>query len=161
MSWAVRVVRDRYVDSVRLMQVAQTVRSQDGVRACEILAGTPANLELLPVPADARPGRHRDRGRCAGAAEGALDAAERALAPDAGGAGPAAAGSVPPRSLCAAARLLDGANLALISLPGEYAVLEAHRALTAGHARVPLLRPRRRPPTRSRSSAVAPSADCS
>jgi FdrA protein len=28
--------------------------------------------------------------------------------------------------------LLDGANLALISLPGEYAVLEAHRALSAG-----------------------------
>ena len=41
-------------------------------------------------------------------------------------------GAQPPRSLVAAARLLDAANVALISLPGEYAVLEAHRALTAG-----------------------------
>ena len=59
MSWEVRVVRNRYVDSVRLMQVAQAVRSRDGVRACEILAGTPANLELLAgleVSADAAPG---------------------------------------------------------------------------------------------------------
>ena len=38
----------------------------------------------------------------------------------------------PPRSLVAAARQLPGANVALISVPGEYAALEAHRALTAG-----------------------------
>jgi FdrA protein len=132
MSWTVRVVRDRYVDSVRLMQVAQAVRSHDDVRACEILAGTAANLELLAVPADAGPGDIVIAVDAPGAADGALDAAERALAPDAGGDGPASAGSVLPRSLCAAARLLDGANLALISLPGEYAVLEAHRALSAG-----------------------------
>ena len=37
-----------------------------------------------------------------------------------------------PRSLGAAARTLGDANVALISVPGEYAVLEAHRALTAG-----------------------------
>ena len=47
MSWAVRVVRDRYVDSVRLMQVAQTVRNLDGVRACEILSGTPSRLRTV------------------------------------------------------------------------------------------------------------------
>ena len=132
MSWAVRVVRDRYVDSVRLMQVAQTVRAQDGVRACEILAGTPANLELLPLPVDAGPADIVIAIDAPGGADGALDAAERALAPVAGGDGPATAATVPPRSLGAAARLLAGANLALISLPGEYAVLEAHRALTAG-----------------------------
>jgi FdrA protein len=132
MSWAVRVVRDRYVDSVRLMQVAQTVRSQDGVLACEILAGTPANLELLPVPADAGPGDIVIAVDAPGEADGALDAAERALAPAAGGDPRATAASMPPRSLGAAVRLLEGANLALISLPGEYAVLEAHRALTAG-----------------------------
>jgi FdrA protein len=132
MSWAVRVVRDRYVDSVRLMQVAQTVRSRDGVRGCEILAGTPANLELLPVPAEAGPSDIVIAVDAQGGADGALDAAERALAPGAGGASLATDASVSPRSLGAAARLLDGANLALISLPGEYAVLEAHRALTAG-----------------------------
>src|SRR4029077_437767 len=54
----------------------------------------------------------------------ALAAAEAELA-----APVAADGAVadPPRSL-----LGTGANVALISTPGEYAVLEAHRALTAG-----------------------------
>ena len=134
MSWDVRVVRNRYVDSVRLMQVAQAVRSQDGVRACEILAGTPANLEQLAglgVSADAAPGDVVIAVEAPGGADGALDAAERELTSS----GDAPSGGVavaPPRSLGAAARVLDGANLALISLPGEYAVLEAHRALTAG-----------------------------
>jgi FdrA protein len=132
MSWAVRVVRDRYVDSVRLMQVAQTVRSQDGVRACEILSGTPANLELLSAPADAGPGDIVIAVDAPDGADRALDAAERALASGAGGDPPAAGAGAAPRSLPAAARRLDGANLALISVPGEYAVLEAHRALTAG-----------------------------
>ena len=45
MSWNVRVVRNRYADSVRLMQVAQAVRARDGVRSCEVLMGTAANLE--------------------------------------------------------------------------------------------------------------------
>ena len=135
MSWEVRVVRNRYVDSVRLMQVAQAVRSRDGVRACEILAGTPANLELLAgleVSADAAPGDVVIAVESPGGAGGALDAVERELASTAGGGAPAGVAVAPPRSLGAAARVLDGANLALISLPGEYAVLEAHRALTAG-----------------------------
>jgi len=131
-SWAVRVVRDRYVDSVRLMQVAQTVRNLDGVRACEILSGTPANLDLLSVPADAGPGDIVIAVDAPGGSDRALDAAEQALTAGAGGAAPAAAASAAARSLGAAARRLDGANLALISVPGEYAVLEAHRALSAG-----------------------------
>ena len=132
MSWAVRVVRNRYADSVRLMQVAQAIRSQEGVHACEILAGTPANLESLAVAADAGPGDVVIAVDAPDGADGALDAAERALASSAGGGEPGAAAGAQPRSLGAAARRLDGANLALISLPGEYAVLEAHRALTAG-----------------------------
>jgi len=132
MSWAVRVVRNRYADSMRLMQVAQAIRSQDGVHSCEIFAGTPANLESLAVAADAGPGDVVIAIDAPDGADGALDAAERALASSAEGGEPAAAAGAPPRSLGAAARRLDGANLSLISLPGEYAVLEAHRALTAG-----------------------------
>jgi FdrA protein len=134
-SWEVRVVRNRYVDSVRLMQVAQGVRARDGVQRCELLAGTAANLELLSglgVRADAAPTDVVIAVQADGAAAEALEAAERDLvsaAPGADGAGPAAE---PPRSLPAAARALAGANVALISLPGEYAVLEAHRALSEG-----------------------------
>ena len=47
MSWTARVLRDRYVDSVRLMQVAQAVRESDGVAGCELVMGTAANLDAL------------------------------------------------------------------------------------------------------------------
>ena len=39
---------------------------------------------------------------------------------------------VMPRSLAEAARRSLGANVAIVSVPGEYAALEAHHALTAG-----------------------------
>ena len=38
----------------------------------------------------------------------------------------------PPTSIAQAVRRLDGANVAIVSVPGEYAALEAHHALTAG-----------------------------
>jgi FdrA protein len=129
MTWAARVLRDRYVDSVRLMQVAQAVRSHDGVRGCELVMGTAANLEALRsrgVEAAATPAD------VVIAVEGpgdALDLAERELAAAPASSAPAAAEA--PRSLASAVRL-GAANVALISVPGEYAVLEAHRALTLG-----------------------------
>jgi FdrA protein len=131
MSWEVRVVPNRYVDSVRLMQVAQTLRSQDGVQACEVLMGTPANLEALSALGAAAEAAPTDIVIAVDGPAAALDAAERELATGAapgGDAGPVAR----PRSLVAAARELPGANVAIVSVPGDYAVLEAHRALTAG-----------------------------
>jgi FdrA protein len=117
----VRVVRNRYVDSVRLMKVAADLRSRDDVVACEAVMGTPANLAALGVQCDAGPS---DVVLAVDGPEEALDAAEQALTAKAETAGrPEAA----PRSLIAA-----DANVALISVPGEYAVLEAHRALTCG-----------------------------
>jgi FdrA protein len=123
--WAVRVVPNRYVDSVRLMRVAQGVRAHDGVRACEVVMGTPANLEALAalgVTCEATPGDVVIA--VDGEADGALDRAERDLEAVAAREHAEAAA---PRSLLAAE-----ADVALISVPGEYAVLEAHRALTAG-----------------------------
>jgi FdrA protein len=131
MSREVRVVPNRYVDSVRLMHVAQRVRAYDGVQACEVLMGTPANLEALAasgVRCDATPA---DLVIAVDGPAAALDAAERELT-TAGAADDSGAPAAAPRSLTAAARMLGGANVALVSLPGEYAVLEAHRALTAG-----------------------------
>jgi len=131
-SWAVRVVRNRYVDSVRLMKVAQRVRGLEHVRACEVLMGTPANLEALAAlgaTADAAPGDVVIAVDADGdGPAAALDGAEADLAASGGDAAerPAAL----PRSLPAAARGLGGDGVALISVPGEYAVLEAHRALT-------------------------------
>jgi FdrA protein len=115
----VRVVPNRYVDSVRLMTVAQTVRASDGVTACELLMGTPANLEQLGLGVDATPA---DVVIAVDGPDEALDAAERELSQAAGSHEVVEAA---PRSLAAA----EG-NVALISVPGEYATLEAHRALT-------------------------------
>jgi FdrA protein len=118
----VRVVRNRYVDSVRLMKVAADVRSQDGVVSCEAVMGTPANLAALGVSPDAGPS---DVVIAVDGPEEALDAAEAALS--AADEPAAEARAAAPRSLAGA-----DANVALISVPGEYAVLEAHRALTCG-----------------------------
>ena len=117
----VRVVRNRYVDSVRLMKVAADVRARDGVTACEAVMGTPANLQALGIECDAGPA---DVVIAIDGPEEALDLAERALTATAEAAGSAEAA---PRSLAG-----TDANVALISVPGEYAVLEAHRALTCG-----------------------------
>jgi FdrA protein len=126
----VRVVPNRYVDSVRLMQVAQTLRSQAGVGACEVLMGTPANLETLAALGASAQAAPTDIVIAVDGPADALDAAERELtaAAPSGEAAPAAR----PRTLAAAARELAGANVAIVSVPGDYAVLEAHRALTAG-----------------------------
>ena len=115
----VRVVPNRYVDSVRLMKVAQTVRARDGVAGCELLMGTPANLRQLGVSVEATPA---DVVIAVDGPDEALDAAERELSATPESSEPVKAA---PRSLAAA----DG-NVALISVPGEYAALEAHRALT-------------------------------
>jgi FdrA protein len=85
--------------------------------------GTAANLASLGVECDATPTDVVIAVQ--GGGDGALDAAEAELAAPPVSNGAAVAD--PPRSLLGAR-----ANVALISLPGEYAVLEAHRALTAG-----------------------------
>jgi FdrA protein len=135
-SWHVRVIANRYADSVRLMSIARAVRERDGVTRCELGMGTPANLETLAgygARAEATPG---DLVIAVDAQEAcateALAWAEQELSSRA----PSDVDGSPqrsrPRSVAAAARELDGANVALISVPGEYATLEAHRALSSG-----------------------------
>jgi FdrA protein len=140
MGWVVRTLPDRYADSVRLMGIARALRGRDGVAACEVAMGTPANLAALAelgAPAQATPGDVVIAVDGEGEpAEAALAEAERMLAAGAGdGVGAPGAGGAParPRSLGGAVAALGaGANVALISVAGEYATLEAHRALTRG-----------------------------
>jgi FdrA protein len=134
-SWHVRVIANRYADSVRLMSIARAVRERDGVRRCELGMGTPANLEVLAAygaDAQATPGDLVIAVEAQDAyATEALAWAESELsarAPEGGRDRPTHRA----RSLAAAARELDGANVALISVSGEYAALEAHRALSSG-----------------------------
>ncbi len=47
MSWHVKVIANRYADSVKLMGIARGLRGRDGVDGCEMGMGTAANLEAL------------------------------------------------------------------------------------------------------------------
>ena len=139
-TWHVRVIANRYADSVRLMSIARAVRERRGVTRCELGMGTPANLGVLAgygAHVEATPGdlviavdAHDS------AAAEALAWAEQELSSrsqsDDGTGGDGRLRRARPRSVAAAARELDGANVALISVPGEYAALEAHRALSSG-----------------------------
>src|SRR3954468_13712537 len=118
------------------MGIARALRGRDGIAACEVAMGTPANLSALAdlgADAQASPGDvviAVDGGDGADV-DAALAEAERMLS-SAGGDGGAPAAAAAPRSLGAAAAELGGANVALVSVPGEYAALEAHRALSRG-----------------------------
>jgi len=145
MVWRVIVLRDRYVDSVVQMGASRAMMDVDGVEWAAAAMGTPANLETLA-------GRGFDTGAVAATAndlflaveagsdavaDAALEVGEQALAGGARGKGSGAldgtAAPERPRSLGEAIDALGGdANLAIVSVPGDYAALEAHKALSAG-----------------------------
>lgn len=133
-----KVEKGVYLDSVALMRVSRRVAALAGVEAASLMIGTPSNRELLRgagllAPEGERAGvndlviavRARDE-RCAQDAveSAALFLTERNS--DKSENLPSA------RSLAGALELLPGANLALISVPGEFAALEARKALERG-----------------------------
>ena len=137
MSWHVKVIPNRYADSVKLMGIARGLRERDGVSGCEMGMGTAANLEALAargVEAQAGPSDLIVAVQADSDEVGAetIAQAEEELSSGGGAASGATAEREPPRSLVSARRQLADANVALISVAGEYATLEAHRALSAG-----------------------------
>jgi succinyl-CoA synthetase alpha subunit len=133
------VRRSFYHDSVTLMGLTRDMEAVAGVSRAAAMMGTPANRAVLhdaglltsdgeaAAPADLIIAVAADS---PGAAETARQAAERALVPrTADGAG---AARYRPRTIDTALHALPGANLALVSVPGAYAAIEARRALHAG-----------------------------
>lgn len=134
-------ISGRYVDSVQLMQVSRRLRELDGVSWASAVMGTAANLDQLRDAgvddaglADVDP----DQLVVAVAADTpqqadrAIGEAVAAVDHDQGGDGGAAAAAPAPRTQAEATTQVPGANLTLVSVPGDYAALEAHKALTAG-----------------------------
>jgi FdrA protein len=139
------VLKDRYVDSVVQMSASRSMMDVDGVAWAAAAMGTPANLDTLA-------GRGFDTGSFEATAndcflavdaesddalQAALESGQAALGGGAAaggdGQGPAAGTAERPRSLSEALDILGaGANLAIVSVPGDYAALEAHKALSAG-----------------------------
>ncbi len=126
-----------YFDSVTLMQVSRTVASAPGVEAAQVAMATELNLEVIrgmgfDVP-DSAPNDLvvAVRGDEDGVAAG-LSALEGALTQKRSAAGGSGFGEAPqPRTLGGAVRL-SGADLALVSVPGEHAATEALDAVRAG-----------------------------
>jgi FdrA protein len=118
-----RIKKGFYADSVALMRIAGELQKK-GFKA-SLMIGSPSNKALLKES-----GLLAKAGALAGPddlviavkgrnAEAALVLAEKMLA-----SGPAASSSLPSE--------IEGANLALISVPGEFAAAEARRALERG-----------------------------
>jgi FdrA protein len=136
----VEVRRGTYYDSVTLMQASQQVAGQPGIRSAVVAMATPLNVEVyerlgfdpaaiaaatpndLLVAVDATD----DAGLAA-----AVAALEAQLKQPSGSGGGDAGEAVRPHTLGAALR--DGrGSLALISVAGQYAFVEAMDALRAG-----------------------------
>jgi len=140
----IHVQKDRYVDSVVQMSASRAMMDVDGVEWAAAAMGTPANLETLAGRGFDLDGVEATANDCFLAVQAASDASgdtalevgEAALAggPGGGSGGPAGPGAPErPRSLGEAVDALGGAaNLAIVSVPGDYAALEAHKALSAG-----------------------------
>jgi FdrA protein len=130
----VEIRSGHYADSVALMQVSTDVALVEGVDAAIVAMATELNRDLLAGMGFTVEGAGPDdlvvavRARDEGVVATALAALATALAPRRA----AAEGSsdVPPRTVAAAAG--PDAQLALISVPGEHAFVEAMDALEAG-----------------------------
>jgi FdrA protein len=134
-----RVRRGFYADSVALMRISRSLSLLPGIEEASLMIGTPANRELLIrsglLDGEGEGAQADDlvvavRAIDVSAANAALGEVDKLLA---GGQSQAAQGGFPAvRGLAAALTTLPEANLALISVPGEYAAAEARRALERG-----------------------------
>jgi FdrA protein len=130
-----------YADSVRLMQVSRQIQDLDGVTAVLVAMATPLNLELaegmgLAPDEDASPEqlliavRAEDDATLA-TAVAAVDAALAARERSTG-----SAAAIPQRTIGSGLAELapDATALAIVSVPGPYAVAEAADAIAAGRS---------------------------
>ncbi len=138
MTTAHRVVANAYKDSVALLAISSKLESLDGITAASVVMATPTNLENL-VHAGLAAGLSASpsdlvvavAGADAGACDAALDAAAELLAEQPADEG-AAVAEQPPSSIQLAAMRDPSLNLALVSVPGDYAAAEALKAVKLG-----------------------------
>jgi len=136
----VEVRRGAYYDSVSLMQVSRAVGSAPGVSAALVAMATELNTDLLagmgftlgePVgPNDMLVAIRGEDEAALEAGRSALDAALAGL--KAAGAQAGGFGDAPPPRTLGSAAAVTGANLALISVPGRNAFVDAMDAVRSG-----------------------------
>jgi FdrA protein len=140
-SCGVRRHADTYIDSVLLLTATRAMQDVDGISWATAIMATPANVEAVRAQGVIDPLLDElgasdlllavlGTGAAIDSALAAGDDALRGERVSAGGGDARAAG--PARDLDVAVRGLPGANVAIVSVPGPYAALEAHKALRAG-----------------------------
>jgi succinyl-CoA synthetase alpha subunit len=129
------VLPNRYYDSVFLMRVARRLTGEPGISDAAVVMGTPKNLEVLAgagytgvgalgaSPNDLVVALKADTREIARAV---LESIDNWLRRD-----PVQAGKPTPRTLDQAFDSQPASNLAVISVPGEFAAAEAAKALRA------------------------------
>lgn len=131
-----------YLDSVALMRLSRKIAGRDGVEEAALMMGTPANLEILAEAGVLDPMTQAGGGDLVIALRGEDAAVTEALALakaelDAPRSTGGAATEYRPKSLRSATDALPEATLALISVPGAFAVAEARKAIGQGlHAMI-------------------------
>ena len=137
LAWAVR--RNSYFDSIDLMRVAEQVRQLAGVAEVAVVMGTRAGRSMLEEagmwPAEAPESGPSDllvsvRASTETVANRALACVDELLSTSRDT--EQARADILPRTTAGAARKSAAANLALIAVPGAYAAVDAHQALSAG-----------------------------
>ncbi len=141
MSVVINAVRPSfYMDSVALMRCSKDLAALEGIEDAALMMGTPANRQIMTdaglLAADGEAAGAGDlvigiRARGRAAADQALAAAETFLEQPARRHA-AGADAWQPKTLRAGLKALPDANLALISVPGDYAAAEARKALNRG-----------------------------
>ena len=128
-----------YLDSVALMRISRAVAALPGIEEAGLMIGTPANKEILGeagLLADSGKGAGPGdlviglRAKDAAVADAAMAEARRLL--DEPRRAAIAGAGWQPRTLRGAMQQLPDANLALISVPGDFAAAEARKALRRG-----------------------------
>ncbi|MFT4287500.1 FdrA family protein [Nocardioides sp.] len=133
-------LRAAYADSVTLLQVSRTVADLPGVLAAQVAMATPLNVDVLAgmgfeVPAEATPNDMVVALRVAAEDDlpDALAGVAAALADSSRRPTGGAAEVAPHRTTAAALREADTDAIALVSVPGDLALLEAMDAVETGH----------------------------
>ena len=133
------VLRGFYLDSVALMRLSVALSARPGVDEAAVMVATPSNLALLEqaglLTGEGRGASANDAVIAVRANDGAalVAAAQFAQAELETARAPLNATAAAPLTLDGTLREHPTLNLALISVPGEYAALEAHRAQPPRH----------------------------
>jgi FdrA protein len=133
------VRRATYFDSLVLMRISRQIAALPGVEEAALIIGTPANKGILreagilgPEGDAAEPGDLILALRASDAVAGKAALAEAKRLLEQPLASPATASLISFRTIRAAVDTLADANLALISVPGEFAAAEARKAMALG-----------------------------